>query len=383
MKQEWVKIDRNIYVVKGVTSSVFFVAMVNGKRKVKRAPIQGSLAINNRGRATPDLKRECINWIAGLHNEAYLEAQAGLKDPTFGEIISCYEDAADKERLLCGRPLEVTSNLAVRQLRMVMAGCGLRECDSWRTVTEEMLEDFITTKKREGLTVDTAWSYVMSLRAVTARWTERYYTRAKLLKPPFKIPLRRERTIRRYKRPTEEELRKRMEWYASLEQLDDKRLWLAATMMAQFAVRDGDVKTLTMDNFIERNGRMYLKYTPHKTLASSGRVVMAEITTPLWARIKAAIESSRRPGVDEIVPGSVQVFDRLNSSLRIACKMEESAKAMYEFRKMCIDHIYQKFGAEAASAISGDRIDTICRYYADPSMAAPPAVDMADLVGKA
>ena len=44
-----------------------------------------------------------------------------------------------------------------------------------------------------------------------------------------------------------------------------------------------------------------------------------------------------------------------------------AAEGAYELRKICIDHVYQKFGAEMAVSISGDDIKTIIRYYADPS----------------
>ena len=45
----------------------------------------------------------------------------------------------------------------------------------------------------------------------------------------------------------------------------------------------------------------------------------------------------------------------------------KGSKASYELRKICIDHVYQRFGAERATSISGDDIKTISRYYADPS----------------
>ena len=60
------------------------------------------------------------------------------------------------------------------------------------------------------------------------------------------------------------------------------------------------------------------------------------------------------------------------------CEIEQAAKneiasgftghkGAYELRKICIDHVYQKYGAEMAVSISGDDIRTITRYYADPS----------------
>jgi hypothetical protein len=49
-------------------------------------------------------------------------------------------------------------------------------------------------------------------------------------------------------------------------------------------------------------------------------------------------------------------------------------------RKICIDHIYQKFGAEMAVSISGDDIKTITKYYADPAQPNIGAVRVLDLL---
>lgn len=55
-------------------------------------------------------------------------------------------------------------------------------------------------------------------------------------------------------------------------------------------------------------------------------------------------------------------------------------KAAYELRKICIDHIYQEYGAEKASAISGDDIKTITHYYADPAQPNIGEVRVLDLL---
>ena len=49
-------------------------------------------------------------------------------------------------------------------------------------------------------------------------------------------------------------------------------------------------------------------------------------------------------------------------------------------RKICIDHVYQKFGAEMASSISGDDIRTVTRYYADPSVVNMVGIRVMDLL---
>ena len=67
-----------------------------------------------------------------------------------------------------------------------------------------------------------------------------------------------------------------------------------------------------------------------------------------------------------VVPCARDVFVRLNKDLRCQ-KIFTGSKGCYELRKICIDHVYQQFGAEMASSISGDDIRTMMHYYADPS----------------
>ena len=55
-------------------------------------------------------------------------------------------------------------------------------------------------------------------------------------------------------------------------------------------------------------------------------------------------------------------------------------KAAYELRKICIDHVYQKYGAEMAVSLSGDDIKTITRYYADPAQPNIGTVRVLDLI---
>jgi hypothetical protein len=55
-------------------------------------------------------------------------------------------------------------------------------------------------------------------------------------------------------------------------------------------------------------------------------------------------------------------------------------KGAYELRKICIDHVYQKYGAEMAVSLSGDDIKTITKYYADPAQPNIGAVRVLDLI---
>ena len=55
----------------------------------------------------------------------------------------------------------------------------------------------------------------------------------------------------------------------------------------------------------------------------------------------------------------------VNDEIRKFPELADREKASYELRKMCVDRIYHKFGAEMASAISGDDIRTLTYFYAD------------------
>ena len=143
-------------------------------------------------------------------------------------------------------------------------------------------------------------------------------------------------------------------WYAK----QTGEHWFAATMMLEFAMRNGDVLRLKSENFVEKASRHYLSYTPHKTELSSGRRVYWPIHETIWKRF------SDYGGLDGL-DVTDETFDDLNRDLRSLGF--RGHKGAYELRKICIDHVYQKYGAEMAVSLSGDDIKTISRYYADPA----------------
>jgi hypothetical protein len=73
-----------------------------------------------------------------------------------------------------------------------------------------------------------------------------------------------------------------------------------------------------------------------------------------------------------------QTFNDINYDLRALgfC----GTKGAYELRKICIDHVYQKYGAEMAVSISGDEIRTILKYYADPAQPNLGTIRILDLI---
>ena len=114
-------------------------------------------------------------------------------------------------------------------------------------------------------------------------------------------------------------------------------------------------------------GRIYLNYTPHKTAHSSRREVRWPVHADLWRHLRDASFD-----FDE------SVFAELNRQMRALGFT--GTKGAYELRKICIDHVYQKFGAEMAVSISGDDIKTITHYYADPAQPNIGHVRVVDLL---
>lgn len=132
-----------------------------------------------------------------------------------------------------------------------------------------------------------------------------------------------------------------------------------------------NVVVLTRQNIDVKEGRYYLSYTPHKTELSSGRRVYWPIHEDIWKKYEDYGGISCLDVTDE-------TFDEINADLRRLGF--HGQKAAYELRKICIDHVYQKYGAEIAVSISGDDIRTISRYYADPAQPNMGAVRIVDLL---
>ena len=69
---------------------------------------------------------------------------------------------------------------------------------------------------------------------------------------------------------------------------------------------------------------------------------------------------------EPIVGGGAWLFHKINMTMRYACGLTAERDAVYELRKRCIDTVRRKKGVDQAVALSGDRRDTIEKYYCDP-----------------
>lgn len=308
-----------------------------------------------------------------------------LTVPTFAEILEAYPRFAEIERMKAERPAVTTVWNVMSGVRHVLEATGVSLAAPISDMTRLKLDLYLADVKSRGLSVTTAWTYVLHLRGIVARWTLPYYEGAGWRVVPFAVPTCR-RKPKRYVRPPRETLLKVRDWYDSLLLRDDKRDWLVVTLMIEFAMRNGDVGRLRWSDFRMREGECVpcLCYTPHKTELSSGRVVAWPVHPLIWETMSDfRAKMGERDGTHFqglVVPAAKEVFSRLNKEIRDRHFFTGTHKALYELRKICVDHIYQKYGAEKASSISGDDIKTVMRYYADPAQPNIGAVRIVDLL---
>ena len=296
--------------------------------------------------------------------------------PTIEQVMKCYRVVAQSERMKTGRPGENTVQNVLRGTKCVCRAAGIGMDSPITALTRKAFDAALSAFVDRGLSRVTAWSYICQLQAIFARWCKPYYQDAGWEIPPLELPSFRAQASR-YVRPCAETLARVKAWYEK--QTDE--CWFAATMMLEFAMRNGDVLRLTKENFVtqavhtmERGGnkvRHYLSYVPHKTALTSGRRVYWPIHDDIWRKLNYYGGLDGHDVTDE-------TFNRLNRSLRSLGLRGQ--KGAYELRKICIDHIYQKYGAEMAVSISGDNIKTISHYYADPAQPNVGAVKVVDLL---
>lgn len=286
--------------------------------------------------------------------------------PTIKQVIKCYQIVAHTERMKTGRPCSGTVANAIRGTANVCRAANIELDAPVTAITRQKIDTALATFMERGITRLSAWSYVCQLRGVFAKWCKPYYDDAGWEIPQLNLPAFRAKAPR-YMRPSAEMIARVKSWYGR--QKDE--FWFAATMMLEFAMRNGDVLRLKGENFVEKDGHHYLNYTPHKTELTSGRRVFWPIHETIWQMYEDY-------GGITCLDVTEETFDEMNRDLRTLGF--HGSKASYELRKICIDHVYQKFGAEMAVSLSGDDIKTITRYYADPAQPNIGAMRVLDLL---
>lgn len=284
-----------------------------------------------------------------------------MTTPTLSELKAQYLEAATIERLKTSKPSPTTVRNTLSGIRVF---CAWLKSDAPELgepgdlgvdtlVKPKLLRRYVAALLARGIRPISALSFVSQFRQLFARWTRPYYEDIGWRIPAFP-DIGGNTHLQRYRRPPSELIERVKDWYHSLK---PDMTWYAATMMLEFAVRNGDVKRLGRGNFVDVKGRVFLNYTPNKTSHSSGRVVKWPVHPEIWATLERL-----RPWDRAMTDAP---FNRVNKAMRELGF--RGTKGAYELRKLCIDHVYQRFGAEMAVSISGDDIKTITRYYADPS----------------
>lgn len=354
-------------------NTIRYFATVAGERKTKSSDIDYALAVNPKNhRPTAILLTDYQMWVDKLNNEHGSTTALGLRVPTLRELIELYEDVAMKRAINpnIGRPGERAIGTAIKNYRFCVDEAGLE----WERPCTDILDQrtirFVLNSFMKRMKPISAWSYVQSIQSVTTKWATEEYEMRGFKVPQADMPARPVNVKAPQYQKLPEELRKKIEnWYCDLAGNSDRYMYLAATMMAQLAMRDCDVPLLTAENFIDApddpNGLKHIRYQPRKTKHSSGRWVEWPIMASHWDLIRE-IAGERLDAGLTLLPCRDHVFRKLNESMRKACGMENSQKGVYELRKMCIDNVRRVMGPDAAVQISGDRRETVDHYYADP-----------------
>lgn len=357
--------------LKNGNKSLRFACMINGRRFSKTCDMPVDLMIDPRtGRATADLRAEYAVWVEQCSHQVGRVMRFGLKIPTIEELIATYKKIAIIRS--CDpnykRPSARAIDTAVKNFGHCVAASGL---DYERPYSALMQTDMIRrifTVLSERMKGVSAYSYVTALQTVTARWTiVKYKDLGFKVDPPVMPDFGNAKRPPEYKMLSTQLKAKIAEWYTSLAANEDRQLYLAASIVAQLAVRPNDVARLTAENFQPGDdGYTHLVYRPHKTIESSNRRVDWPIYPALWELIRS-VAGERLDAGKKLLSGSARTtFDKLNKSMREACDMQEWNKAVYELRKLCVDTVRREQGVDAAVALSGDRRETIDRYYSDP-----------------
>lgn len=304
-----------------------------------------------------------------------------MTTPTMDMMLKVYLDAAAIEQMKCGRPENGTIRNTRHGVRRFLQWMNERRArtghdghdpaDGYPPVSAirpNLIHRYLADLLKSGMRPITAMTYVYQLRQLFSGWVRPYYEDHGWRVPPFP-PFGKKPMAPRYSRPSRDLLDKVKAWYRSM---PTDELWFAATMMIEFAMRNGDIMRLGRQNFVEKEDRVFLNYTPNKTVHSSGRTVKWPVHPEIWDRIASLMVGSDLPTLDD------GIFTRLNRKMRDLGFT--GTKGAYELRKICVDHVYQRFGAEMAVSISGDDIKTITYYYADPSQPNIGDIRVSDLI---
>lgn len=388
MTRSRTKITKGIFIIGGEV-----YCEKSQKRRVirRKAPMQGSAALNDRNQPTKALREWFKLFEEQVENQRWQELEDSKQRssyPTVAQLCDHYADAAAAEYAKEGEPRPSTSLQNVTAFKRIAKSCGIGEDGRVDDLTHLVIERWVSKAcagaENEERARTSAWSQLAQAKGVWTRWTTPYYQRRGLKLPEclFKWPTPKRNYAPAYKRPPEALRKATVEWYGKLKEVS-AGMFVGATLMLQFAMRPGDASALKWDAITGEPGKRVLRYMPSKT---RGRTLKARVVT--WPMSDAAYDELRKYGGSEyVVPGDgptprYDVFIRaINPAMRSLGWDEKTyGKACYELRKLCVDAIYRAYGIEKAVQISGDNAATIMKFYADPNVLGLAPVDVSKLV---
>lgn len=388
--------------------SLRFHCMVNGVRYTKTCELSAEVLLNDNGTPTRELHSEYGRWVAecSAHSGRKGRGSIGLRVPTCRELVEAYEEIAWKRQ---GDPrfrkAERTIETAMRNFGYCLEASGLRDNRPYTDLinydtVRKIADHFVRDRKHggKGLSSLSAWSYISGLQSVTAKWTIVEYRDRGFLVEPQTFP---KQTLfgisadpKQYEELPRETVNQIWDWYLKIQEAgtdggqaprtpaSEARSSYAvyAMCMLELAMRPKDIGFLTAENFpLAPNGHHRLVYRPTKTRESSNRRVDIEIPDALYERLRelkpeAFGEEAGTDGSTEsprLVPHLRGAENAVNESLRKIPGLADKQKASYELRKLAIHTILvtpveQGGGVDQAVRLSGDRRETIEKYYCDP-----------------
>jgi integrase len=371
-QRERKKIDTGIYLIEG---RVYFERTKSGRLHRRKASLQYSAALNERGRPTSDLRRAYREFCDAIENEEYRSLKrARSAAPTVERLVEVYRIAAAARFATHGSPRPATTSGNITNLIALARDIDADRLDG---LTAEAVGNWVAGRVSGAADADrarvSAWSALAQARSCWARWARTHYESAGIILPECLSgwpAVSAGATSARYERPPEALRAETKVWRDGLE-ASDPRLWLACALMAQFAMRPIDAANLRWENFERRpDGRIILRYIPSKTRGRTAR--LREVRWPVGADLLARMRAAG--GAEYVLPGAstaerYSIYIReINPAMRgLGWARSRYGKACYELRKLCIDDTYQRFGLSRAIQISGDSSATVQAYYSDPN----------------
>ncbi len=350
--------------------SVRYSYMKDGHRFSKTCDLPTDLLVDDHGKPTRLLKQDFRAWVDKCDLMVETDVRR-LREPTIAELVDMYEKIATARFYNPNyhKPNLRSINTAVKNYQYCVEMSGLRPSDPYtKLINRDMMRQLFRKFTEAGKRGVSAWSYVMSLKSVTANWALDLYADNGYTVESTRLPDMGKARLS----PNYQELPAKLDaaitnWIEMMKQNAPKEYVFYIVCMDKLAMRPNDIGQLTAANFIIDNGHHRLRYTPAKTRESSGRVVDMEIKDELWQELYE-LTRTRYDAGELLLPNWTHVSNMVNSSMRICCNMPKSqfTKASYELRKRCLHRVMKNQGLEQSSRLAGDELKTVAKFYTDP-----------------